>query len=226
MTLATDELVAALRLRYDHYSAPSMFDLARDRAGLPAKPTYDATEVRALRAALLAVGDRLDQVMARLDHLVGAAPAAPAAVAPSPAATAAPEAVALPVAAAPAAAPPVAAAPVAEAPAAPSATAAPVAEASKPAAVIETTIVLTGVEVADGEQVLVCGGGAELGDWDPERALPMKRTGDLWLATIQVAAEAELAFKLLRRAADGSLTWEKGDDRKLVAKPRLELTWR
>src|SRR6185437_12029098 len=71
-------LVAALRLRFDHYSATTMFDAARDRAALADKPAYDAAEVTAFRTALEAVADRLDRVNARLESLL-AAPPAPAA---------------------------------------------------------------------------------------------------------------------------------------------------
>ena len=89
MTFAKDELIAALRGRYDYYSAESMFGVARERASLADKATYDAAEVRALRGVLAAINDRLGGVLAHLDAmLAGAGPAAssaPAAATPAPA---------------------------------------------------------------------------------------------------------------------------------------------
>ena len=182
MTFATDALIAALRVRYDHYSAQSVFELARERAGIAEKPAFDAADVRALRNALPAVGDRLEGVLARIDQLLAEVPAAAAAVA-----TVAPK--------------------VAPAP-------------------IETTIVLIGVEAGDDEEVLVCGAFAELGDWNPERARPMARKGDAWLTTVALTPDTEISFKFLRRTAEGEVIWEGGENRSLVATPRLDATWR
>jgi hypothetical protein len=220
MTFAKDDLIEALRARYDFYSAASVYELARERAQIADKPTLDATELRAFRTALDAVGDRVGPVLARLDAMLDTAPPTKAAAAapspqPAPAALPPPAAAAPPPAQppAPAAAPP------------PAAPVAPPAASAKPAAV-ETTIVLTGVDLGEGEQVLVGGGSVELGDWDPDRAQPMARKGDEWLATVKLAPGAEIAFKFLRRAADGSVVWETGDNRSLVAKSRLDATWR
>ncbi|HLL20623.1 MAG TPA: CBM20 domain-containing protein, partial [Kofleriaceae bacterium] len=91
---------------------------------------------------------------------------------------------------------------------------------------VKTTIIVTGVDTADDEQVLVCGGLATLGDWEPANALAMQRDGAIWAATIEVPPGAEASFKFLRRSADGTVTWETGEDRRLVAKPRIEATWR
>jgi len=90
----------------------------------------------------------------------------------------------------------------------------------------DTMIVLTGVKLGDNDQVLICGGFAELGDWDPERARPMSRKGDEWLTTVKLPPDAKVAFKFLRRTSEGEVIWEDGDDRLLVAKPRIEATWR
>jgi hypothetical protein len=322
MTLSTDDLIAALRLRYDYYSARSMFELACERAELAEKPAYDVAEVRAWRTALVAVGDRLDHVLARIDLMLGDESASPAraetatatntasfeavpaaqtastreetATAPSRTVAAAETtatrektAASAPTAPSQAASPNETAAakpsvhattgeetavvtPKASAPTAPSQAASPKETAaakpsvhattgeetavvtpkasaqaassqattredtatatSKAAAAteeaVETTIVLTGVDVAEGEQILVCGAFPELGDWDPERARLMSRTGDEWLATIKVAPDTKVPFKFLRRTADGDVIWESGADRSLVAKPRLDATWR
>jgi hypothetical protein len=205
-----DDLISALRMRYDAYSAEAVFEMARDRAGLANKPALDARELAAFRAALAAVGDRVTRVLEEIDRMLGAAAAPPAAKpAPVPAAATAP-------APAPAAAPASTAAP---------APAAAPAKAKEPTAV-ETTVVLKGLDVSDGEQVMMCGAFAELGDWDPERARPMARKGDEWLATVKVAPDVEISFKFLRRTKSGEVIWESGDDRRLVAAPRLDATWR
>ncbi len=86
---------------------------------------------------------------------------------------------------------------------------------------------LTGVAaLAAGEQVLVCGGLPALGDWDPTNATAMVADGDHWRITLVVPAGADVAFKFLRRAADGTMTWEAGQNRPLVAAPRVDATWR
>jgi alpha-amylase len=72
----------------------------------------------------------------------------------------------------------------------------------------------------------VCGEPAALGDWDPARAKPMSRSGDEWRTVVAVAPTAALAFKFLRRDADGSVTWEAGDNRTVPAAARVEAVWR
>lgn len=47
MQLAKDDLIAALRLRYDYYSAQTMLESALTRAGLAHKDAYDAAEIAA-----------------------------------------------------------------------------------------------------------------------------------------------------------------------------------
>lgn len=215
-----EELIGALRLRYDHYSAVTVLGVALERAGLSEQPGYDAAQVQALRAALARVGDRLAAVDARLEELVGGAPA-----------TAAPDkpaAAQKPAAAAVAEQKPAAAAPEKPGKATAEKAHATAAEhaAGAPQATAGVTIALTGVEADEDAEVLVCGGFPALGDWDPERALPMARRGDAWLASIDVAPGTELAFKFLQRRASGEVVWEDGENRTAVAAPRIDATWR
>jgi len=209
MQLAKDDLIAALRLRYDYYSAQTMLESALSRAGLAHKDAYDAAEIAAFRAALSGVGDRLSAVDARFDALVDA-PAARV-PAPAPAPTAKP------------------AAPAQEPPAAKSAAPAKPTKATPTTAAavgtIETVITLSGVPVTDDERVLVCGGLPELGDWDVTRARPMVRKGDHWLTTLELPEGAEVSFKFVRCAPDGSATWEAGANRSVVAVPSIETSW-
>ncbi len=222
MTFDKDALLAALRLRYDYFSAQSVFDIVRQRAGLDDKPSFDEADLRAFRAALALHGDRTDRVGAHLDELLGGAPAAPASE----------DAPAKPAAAEPAKPAKGGKAAKAEPAAAKAAEPAPVeakpAEAAPatPAESIETTISLKGLEVTDGEQVLICGAGEEIGDWDPEKARPLAREGELWMTTIKVAPDAEVSFKFLRRDADGKIVWETGDNRSVTAAEPLDATWR
>lgn len=209
MPIDKDAVLAALRRRYDYYSTQTMFDLARERAGLSDKPAFDAAELRAFRAGLVLVGDRIDAVLAQIDELAGTAPAAVATTTPTVVVTA-------PVAAEPTTATAATASPVVAT--------SPAAETTSPAA--ETTIVLTGLELGEDEQVMMCGELPVFGDWDPERARPMARKGDQWLATIELAPKVELAFKFLRRDAAGTVTWETGDNRKVIGAQRLDASWR
>jgi hypothetical protein len=187
MKLAKSDLLAALRLRYDHYSSVSILEAAIERAGLPDEEDYDATQIAAFRAALAKVGDRLANVEARLDALLGGE--APLDTEPTPDLAAG----------------------IYQVAAIPH---------------VETTITLTGVDAADGDEVLVCGEFAALGMWNPDKAPAMTREGAYWAAKLTVPRGTDVPFKFLLRTADGTLIWEDGENRQLVAKPRIEATWR
>ena len=330
--------MAALSLRYDHYSSQSLFEAACKRANLDDQESYTASEVAAFRAALAKLGDRLQRVDDRLDSLLGTAapdanqpPAAAAkpANAPHPAGTTPPSEGDANVKAAPHATAPMLAsegdakpepAKVANAPqsTAPMSTSEgdakpePVKAASAPQSPVpmpaseagskpepaklangpqstapmpaseggsrpepaklanvpqstapmpasegsskpepaklanvpqstaplptepatpeppssteagETRIVLSGLELADGDTLFVCGDRVELGNWDPERARPMMRDGDAWIA---VVPRGEGVFKFLRRTEDGDVTWEAGDNREIGMAAKIETSW-
>lgn len=254
MTIAKAQLIDALRLRYDHYSAATVFDIARQRVEIEDKADYSMKEVRSLRAAIELVGDRVGVVLAAVDEMLASGPAGEPGAAPTAAKDKQPKAEAAKAEVAKAEAAKAESAKAEAAKPEPAKTEAAKTEAAKPdkseppkvhpktekseldkaqaktdksapttADVVE--IVLKGLEVADGEQVMVCGAFEELGDWDPERARPMARKGDAWLTTVKLVPDATVAFKFLRRTADGTVIWETGDDRHLVA-PRVEATWR
>jgi hypothetical protein len=71
MSTTKDILVDALRVRYDAYSAETVFELACNRAGLEGKTTFEVRELAAFRGALEKVGDRVGGVLARIDDLLG-----------------------------------------------------------------------------------------------------------------------------------------------------------
>lgn len=265
MKLARHDLVAALELRYDHYSSKSLFEAACKRAGLDDQDQYSAAEVAQFRAALSKLGDRLQRVDDRLDSLLGAAEPKPANVPqdptpmpakpdepapprdepkpanvpqdPTPMPTVTETSSARPPSN-PAQAPQSTAAPDAARSASKQSSATP--DASKPAQAPQaaaampapksvpsteagvTRIVLTGIELADGETLFVCGDRAELGNWDPERARPMMREGDAWSA---VVTPGEGSFKFLRRTEDGVVVWEGGENRELGTALQIETSW-
>src|SRR6187401_3232107 len=70
MKLGKSDLLDALRLRYDHYSATSIFEATLARASLPDQDAYDENQVAAFRAALARVGDRLQNVEVRIAALL------------------------------------------------------------------------------------------------------------------------------------------------------------
>ncbi|MCE9578788.1 MAG: hypothetical protein K8W52_37030 [Deltaproteobacteria bacterium] len=214
-----EELTAALRLRYDYYSAETMLEAALARAGLAELPAYDHAQVRAFRAALSGLGDRLTAVDARLEFLVGATTKAtesvvapPPVVAPSQLATPSPTVpAAVAASAAPASPPP--------ATTEPSALTAPSGDRA-------VTLELTGVAVDEDTEVMVCGSEPYLGDWDPGHAIPLARTGDTWSVSLDVAPGTPLAFKFLQRRASGEVIWEGGDNRTVKAAARIATAWR
>jgi hypothetical protein len=89
-----------------------------------------------------------------------------------------------------------------------------------------TTIVLSGLDAKDGDQLFVCGAFPDLGNWDPELARPMVREGDRWLATVELSPDTEVAFKFLRRGPDGEVTWEPGGNRVVRGNEPVDATWR
>lgn len=91
------------------------------------------------------------------------------------------------------------------------------------------TITLSGVDVADGGEVLVCGGCAALGDWEPGAAAAMTRAGHAWKLSLDLDGGSNIELKFLRRDADGTITWEAGDNRVLEVGDKggsLDAEWR
>jgi pyruvate/2-oxoglutarate dehydrogenase complex dihydrolipoamide acyltransferase (E2) component len=211
MTFRKDDLIEVLRLRYDPYSAEAVFELARQKAELPQLTELDHGQLATLREALAVVGDRVQVPLARIDELLASAPNARS-KSDAKAETKTESK------------------PAAKADAKPE-TKPETKPDAKPsnndgAPAVDTTIVLTGVPADEDDELIMCGGLAALGDWDPARGKPMARAGEAWQVTLPLAQDAEIPFKFVRRTAEGKLIWEPGDDRHLVAKPRVEVTWR
>lgn len=208
MPISKDHLVDVLRVRYDAYSAEAVFTNACVRAGLDGTTSFDQRSLATFRAALEQVGDRVGGVLSRIDALL--ADQSPMT----------PEATVEPTVETKAESPPEKKAKTkAEKKAAPTAETV-IAPAPEP------TIVLRGVEVDEGEQLLVCGAHPTIGDWEPERAHPMTLVGADWHVTLELPPDAEVAFKFLVRDAGGEVTWEPGGNRTVRASERLDATWR
>lgn len=218
MSTSKDTLVNVLRVRYDAHSAEAVFQMACARAGLEGTTAFEARELRAFRDAVERVGDRVTSVLAQIDELIEGAGSKAEAKPPAKADKADKAEKAEKASKADKAEP---------AKAEPEKKQEPAAKADAAPAVADgTTIVLRGIEAKEGEQILVCGALADLGNWDPALARPMVREGDGWLAKLELAPDAEIAFKFLRRAPDGEVTWEPGGNRVVRANERVDATWR
>lgn len=66
-----------------------------------------------------------------------------------------------------------------------------------------------------GDTVLAIGDVDALGAWSPDRALSLHGY-PVWSGTVTLPAGTRVAFKLATRHADGSVTWESGDNRLLT----------
>lgn len=70
-----------------------------------------------------------------------------------------------------------------------------------------------------GEQMLIVGDAPEFGGWNADRALVLPATTKL--------DDAAYVYKLAIRHANGTVTWETGENRWLLgAQPRLQVAWR
>lgn len=82
-----------------------------------------------------------------------------------------------------------------------------------------------------GQNVFVVGDVAALGGWDPAKAVPLSSaTYPVWRASVTLTPGSTVAYKYVRKEANGSVTWETGADRTVTvpASGTLTLTesWR
>ncbi|BCY13000.1 S8 family serine peptidase [Actinoplanes sp. L3-i22] len=69
-------------------------------------------------------------------------------------------------------------------------------------------------ETVWGQQVYVAGNVAELGGWDPAKALPLTADGyPTWSGSASLPPDTAVEFKYLIRNPDGSVEWETGPNR-------------
>ncbi|MGW4813345.1 carbohydrate-binding module family 20 domain-containing protein [Kitasatospora cineracea] len=67
-----------------------------------------------------------------------------------------------------------------------------------------------------GQNLYLSGDIAELGGWDPAKAVPLTTDGTsypVWSAGLQLPAGTPIAYKYLLKNPDGSVVWESGDNR-------------
>ncbi len=75
-------------------------------------------------------------------------------------------------------------------------------------------------ETVWGQNVLVAGNVAELGGWDPAKALPLSADGyPTWSGSVSLPPDTPIEFKYLIRNADGSVAWESGANRTTTTPP-------
>ncbi|WP_246056273.1 carbohydrate-binding module family 20 domain-containing protein [Cellulomonas cellasea] len=62
--------------------------------------------------------------------------------------------------------------------------------------------------------MFVVGDRAELGAWDPARAVALSSaTYPVWRSTVALPAGVSVAYKYVRKDASGTVTWESGTNR-------------
>lgn len=65
-----------------------------------------------------------------------------------------------------------------------------------------------------GETLFVSGNCPELGDWNPEDAIPLHYNGnDFWQTELELNESFDFAYKYFIRNNDGSVFWEGGNNR-------------
>lgn len=192
------DLVAVLRVRFDYYSAESVFELASAEAGLADQASYEVEQVIAFARALTQVSDHVEPVLERLQAMLPAG----SLLADRPVAA---------TAEAPAAEEPKRSAPEEPAPEEPAPEEPKQSAPEEPAAV---TFVLRGAAPAKNQQVMVCGNLPELGEWKPEGAAALEAGSDkAYTLSLPLAPKQKIEFKFLRRTAGGDFEWEGGDNR-------------
>ncbi|KAG9094373.1 hypothetical protein FRC07_011315, partial [Ceratobasidium sp. 392] len=62
--------------------------------------------------------------------------------------------------------------------------------------------------VSDSENAYVVGSIGDLGIWDTNRAVQLTGKRPNWSATAQLPVSTDMEFKFIRKATDGTITWE------------------
>ncbi|MFD9126479.1 CBM20 domain-containing protein [Kitasatospora sp. NPDC059571] len=73
-----------------------------------------------------------------------------------------------------------------------------------------------------GDTVLISGSTAELGAWDPARAVPLATDSGSypsWSAELHLPPGGQVQYKYLKRSPGGSVTWEDVPDRSVLVSP-------
>ncbi len=80
----------------------------------------------------------------------------------------------------------------------------------------DLSILATGVPLSEGDQLLLTGSGRALGNWNPANpAGVFQLVGDRLVLDLAVPSETVVEVKLVVRHADGSVSWQEGENRYL-----------
>lgn len=105
-----------------------------------------------------------------------------------------------------------------------------VADAWDAGATVQADITLH-VTADPGQALFIVGAPASLGSWDPNAAVPLTQVdAGTWAGSVTLPGSATVEYKYLRKAADGTVTWE-SDPNRSIATPSggtitLDETWR
>lgn len=86
------------------------------------------------------------------------------------------------------------------------------------AARVPCRVTVADLSLAEGDQLVLTGSGRALGNWNPaEPAGVFAAVGDALVLELDLPSDAVLELKLVIRHADGSVTWQEGENRYLWA---------
>lgn len=95
----------------------------------------------------------------------------------------------------------------------------PTATASPSPTAPTSTAVSFGVNATTtwGQNIFVVGDVAALGGWDPAKAVPLSSASyPVWRASVALTPGSTVAYKYLRKEANGAVTWESGANRSVT----------
>ena len=90
---------------------------------------------------------------------------------------------------------------------------------------------LRAVDPAEGAQLRVVGNGPALGNWNPAEGVgPMTAEGGAFVQELDYRVGGVMEFKVVQLAADGSLSWQDGENHYLLVSPgdgaiEVDLRW-
>jgi alpha-amylase len=83
--------------------------------------------------------------------------------------------------------------------------------------VVRVTFQVIHAQIAPGQTVYVVGNVPQLGGWNPRNAQKMDGSASpKWSATVSLPSDNDIAYKYVVTDAQGNVTWEGGQNRKLA----------
>ena len=76
------------------------------------------------------------------------------------------------------------------------------------------------IEAPMDKPLYVIGSAMEIGGWDPNQALALKKEGNIWTGKIQIPSDAVISWKTLTKSGD-EIVWENGENRILFRKKQV-----